>query len=669
MKYLNRQRRRIRQSPAARGEQGIALVISLLMGVILITAATGLLIRQLTAKKLSASESYQQLAETAASNGFNRILAVLNNASTSEYLGYLFTENNEPSTWDWSSVYSKGQYCSGTTGLPDYPDADGSSSTPWPASSVGYALNDQSIQGDGKGSVMSSYRLRSYTSTFSEGQGTGTFEVEGFVRRQNPEDKTDKILARARLTRSLQLKSTIARPEDWGVIAGKKSNLLENSSNHSIRIDGPGRFVWFTDTADTTLCNQTYSQVTGDSTQIVWPLLLDSNTPYIPAASTYNRDGSVDQIDVSGTNYNRVWSFDDTGTGLSCGGQQSIVCTRPGGAGSEIVPTLTFIQANTFGQTGAEESDTIEYKTFKRENWNFYIGICTDTINPKKNCRSEDIDSKSWKWIGPKGYWDGIPGSSITRWRTKGDGIQIGTCIKNNAWSCNMSYNSHWSWKDKEETIADSPATISGRNVIKIDSDDICRDNESSDVCHLYIEHLNLTNTNLYIKNDTRAIVLHLNIGGDVERRRDLENYTYNLGTNARICGVDSLKDEESSGQPACNLQPTQLVITQSGSSEKKSCPDTVDPEDFKFGGGSLPAAWVSMENGRIRPSDATLRGVIWASSICSSGNTTLITQNSADTAYVDQAKTYWEFPSTAGIGKRIVRGIRGSGFDIFKRW
>ena len=51
-----------------KGEKGIALAIALLMGVLLITAATGLLIRQLTARKISASESYQQMAENAANN-------------------------------------------------------------------------------------------------------------------------------------------------------------------------------------------------------------------------------------------------------------------------------------------------------------------------------------------------------------------------------------------------------------------------------------------------------------------------------------------------------------------------------------------------------------------------------------------------------------------------
>ena len=53
-------------------EEGVALVIALLTGMLLIVGTTGLLIRQLTARKLGAAESYQQMAETAASNGFTR---------------------------------------------------------------------------------------------------------------------------------------------------------------------------------------------------------------------------------------------------------------------------------------------------------------------------------------------------------------------------------------------------------------------------------------------------------------------------------------------------------------------------------------------------------------------------------------------------------------------
>ena len=58
-----------------------------MMGMVLIAGVTGLLIRQLTARKLAASESYQQMAETAALNGFNRILSELNDDDSSSYKG------------------------------------------------------------------------------------------------------------------------------------------------------------------------------------------------------------------------------------------------------------------------------------------------------------------------------------------------------------------------------------------------------------------------------------------------------------------------------------------------------------------------------------------------------------------------------------------------------
>ena len=98
--------RHLIQKQTSQDEQGIALVISLLMGMLLITAATGLVVRQLTARKLGASESYQQMAETAASNGFNRIIAVINNSDESNYRGFLLTEDNQPSdnaaeNWRW----------------------------------------------------------------------------------------------------------------------------------------------------------------------------------------------------------------------------------------------------------------------------------------------------------------------------------------------------------------------------------------------------------------------------------------------------------------------------------------------------------------------------------------------------------------------------------------
>ena len=72
-------------------EQGLSMLIALMMGMVLMAGVTGLMLRQLMGRKLGAAESYQQMAETAALNGFNRILGELNNDDNSAYKGYLLT--------------------------------------------------------------------------------------------------------------------------------------------------------------------------------------------------------------------------------------------------------------------------------------------------------------------------------------------------------------------------------------------------------------------------------------------------------------------------------------------------------------------------------------------------------------------------------------------------
>ena len=94
----------------AKQEQGLAMVTALMMGMVLFAGASGLLARQLMTRKLGALESYQQMAETAALNGFNRILGTLNNNNPNNYRGYLLTlDNVEPDSgdvWLWEALGS-----------------------------------------------------------------------------------------------------------------------------------------------------------------------------------------------------------------------------------------------------------------------------------------------------------------------------------------------------------------------------------------------------------------------------------------------------------------------------------------------------------------------------------------------------------------------------------
>ena len=665
----------IRSKQSQTGEEGIALTISLLMGMLLITGATGLLIRQITARKLSASESYQQMAETAATNGFNRILAVLNNASTDDYRGYLFTENNEPDTWQWSKPYNKSEFCAGEIGLPTYTDASGSDATLWPSSPAGFTLNTTTLRGDGKGTVQASYRLRSYAKDFASGRGSGTFEVEGIIRRIDDDPKTtDPVLARARLTRSLQLESAIARSQDWGVIGTRFFN-----DQGTTVINGPGRFLWFVDTADAALCEVNFSTVEGDIENVVWPVMRDSDTPYIPNSNIYNRDGTQDTTEINGQNFIRIWSFDDThsrgDTTAPCGG--ALVCTRPGNNGNEQIPNLDTIidnrEVDNADPIGDEKAD-IEYKTLrhKSKGKELYIGNCIAPSNPEENCKSEDREwnSPHWQWDGPYTYENRIPGSSITRWRFKptDESIkQVGTCNRDAAIDCRFGNSNHWDWVDVRQSEEDNNENPIESNILKIDSDDICRQNTTSNVCHIYIENLKLTNTHVYIKNDTRAIVLHLNLEEGIDRSDWLttNGHTYSLGDRSQLCGVNSL----SGNKPSCNEKPAQLVVTSNAGNNAVSCPENASTDDLIFSGNSLPAAWISMGEGRIRPRNASIRGVLWSSAICNQGSLEITTEDDNGTAYTTQAQQYWDFADNGGIGKRIVRGIRGSGFDIFKRW
>ncbi len=84
----------LRRIKTPKSEEGMAMLLALLTGVTLLAGASGLLIRQLMARKLGAAESYQQMAEAAAVNGFNRILSELNRNDPNDYRGYLYGLDN-----------------------------------------------------------------------------------------------------------------------------------------------------------------------------------------------------------------------------------------------------------------------------------------------------------------------------------------------------------------------------------------------------------------------------------------------------------------------------------------------------------------------------------------------------------------------------------------------
>ncbi|QNI93961.1 putative conserved membrane protein [Synechococcus sp. A15-127] len=665
----------------------MAMLIALLTGALLITAATGLLIRQLTARKLSASESYQQMAEAAANNGFNRILATLNRGSTEEYRGFLFEVNNEPGSWSWENIYDKGEFCANRSALdtkiirtvPLIDDTRGKE-TEWPRSSDFYPLGGDAsrntLRGDTKGTISTMYRLNQYT----QNAGKAIFEVEGRVVRTTQSEGTSEatVLARARLTRSLQVESKVTRPEDWAVLAGYTIN---SSSTNPIKLLGPGIATHFVQAYDTSLCTDTKGISSNEvgQPQSVWPILRNISTDggavtYIPNSTIYSGDKTTDQVIVNGRKAQRIWSFDDSAERLTCKDDnnntvQSIVCTRTGpNSNDQQIPTL-----KQLSDQGQSQDTTLRYTTFKkrRSRRKTYIqtGICkSDIILPEEECQSSQyMKGWRWNWEGKIYRSDNKPGDIITQWRINANTKrkEIGECTRVNAVDCDLADN-NWRWRPFSTTSNSTSDT--SLNTIRISRNDICPENTNSNVCHLYIEHLNLNNTEVYIENNGRPVVIHPYITTGNRRSDLVNNYQYSLKGSGKLCGVNAINIKD------CNNKPQNLVITSENKSPTLGCSiNDQTKNDFEFEGNSLPAAWFSMQSGRVRPKNANINGIIWVSAICPDGKLNLTTEGTNNEgkieAYVLQGKSLWNWSDRAGLGRRVVRGIRGSGLDIFKRW
>ena len=195
--------------------------------------------------------------ESAALNGFNRILGTLNKNDPTDYRGYLLTlDNIEPSVetdpWPWEAVA-----LAPNSGAPPLQELciDTSNGLPttapqsWPRTQI-QTTTGASQRSDGKGAIQLYYRLRGYASPGSSGVGEGVFEVEGIVTNkpiggdedlgsggnedlelggENPGSGDDEYLARTLLRRSLYVQSIVAGEDNWAVMGGHHMELAGSS--------------------------------------------------------------------------------------------------------------------------------------------------------------------------------------------------------------------------------------------------------------------------------------------------------------------------------------------------------------------------------------------------------------------------------------------------------
>jgi hypothetical protein len=197
-------------------------------------------------------------------------------------------------------------------------------------------------------------------------------------------------------------------------------------------------------------------------------------------------------------------------------------------------------------------------------------------------------------------------------------------------------------------------------NTIKINADTLCN-GQTGFECHVFIEHLKLSKTQLLIENGTRPVVLHL-------EKPQGDSYNSNLSGQIQLTGSSKLCGVTSG--TICNQKPERLIITANAGQTGMSCNAT--SHVLSFEGSSLPHAFIHLPQGTVRPSgDSTIHGVIWAHSICANdGNIHLITEDANGTV-VRAADELWNWSDDgfAGYGRMVTRGIRGTGLDTFKRW
>jgi len=589
-------------------EKGITLLLALLIGMIILGGASALMVKQLSNRRITKGESYEQIAENAAANGFNQILSALNNTTPGEYLGYLFINDYDGSSASkWVSDITLEQPCSKNK------NNNGSAPSWMINRSNTSTASTETLLSSKSGDVRSEFNLRAYYAP-KEGQ-SATFEVEGFARKGNSNKSYE---ARSLLRRSLYINSRVSTADDWAVLAARNLELGR------VRINGEGKILWLMPSIgnfdNLNSCNSTnLLAAVGASSEReprlaerIWPVVNRTGNQWdIPTAERFNRDGTVDKIDGA----QRIWAFDDTRVGnpinenygLKCNGEFSVICSRP---------TSTMPKESQYSRGIAK--DQIEMVT---ENKTSSGGHCVMKTNWTSN-----------------GLYKGdiYPDTNISK----------RNCEKEN-------------WREWVETIE---YEIPQKRTVIINANDLCNERNGENVCHVFVEHLNLTNTQIFIENGDRPVVLHLNLpaGGGV-RRSDLSAVGYSLQGISKICG--------STGQTSkqCNNVPEWLVITSSSGNIGATCNTSDSSSTLSFGGNSLPSAWINLAKGTVAiNSDTTLKGTIWANNICTQSSHKLDLETNG---VIESAEEFWEWDEQKRYGRKVIRGIRGTGFDTFTRF
>ena len=528
-------------------EKGIALVMTLLLGTLLFSAVSALMVRQLASRRHVASESYRQMAILAANNGLNQILSTLNNDKPGKYSGYLLGLSNIQDTDDpqnnfrWERINSEDspiipELCTETSqSFPIHPQGG---EKKWPTDPIKEQSNPYNsirTRSDNENKELHSfYRLRSYKNPPKSNQldnGEATFIIEGLVRYSDMKD--GDYLSRAHLERSLKVEAAILkkREDDWAIL------FAENYKLGKTTLDGKGLITW---------------QVPLYNAKEV---LLDCGTDRLLSRISSN---------ITSLEHTRIWPV-----------------------------TNQTLQSDVMNNL-------------------FYIDGTIDAISKEK------------------GAW------SI-------DDTTLGKETLNHS---NLL---------SDDSIIEPPDSDDIQTII-FKQNDFCPN--STTECHIYIEKINLSRTKLYIENSAeRLIVLHLNNPSEPDG-------LFQLSGDAQICGVDV-------DSTTCNAKPEWLIIMsdQNPENSPKETSCGISSFDLKLEENNIPHAFIFLQDASLVLTSATkVNGAIWARNICANDHQLDITVPSQ---FMESVYDIWGWKNLefAGLGRSISRTIRGSGYDIFKRF
>ena len=582
-------------------EQGMAMIMALLMGVVLLAGATGLMIRQMMARKLGAAESYSQLAESAALNGLNRIISDLNKDDRGNYTGFLLTLRNDPEQWGWSSPNMPSTADTSGTQLVELCTPIDRFISAYPQGTTGEAaiipINTSNVRADGiKEEIQVGYRLRSYNTTATGGNGEGSFYVEGIVRRG------ENVLARALLKRALFISSRVAGAGDWAVMSGHNLRLNDTT------INGRGNIFYLTNSPDEYKANNYSSRCYSYLKNAV-------------ASSNNDLIGAAEEVEIENEKIskNRIWpiNIDEKKRGVS-----------------GLPPTNLFEKDRQNDTAQNSNGETIRI-------WSF------DDSDPAP----ADRDGDGLNDLEPDGLteilYPALPCGEVI-------------CVR----------DADVTGAEDFRTLAEEGVNISSStSTITLSKDILCRNSEAFD-CHVYLDHINLSKTKLHLEtSDARSIVLHLDQPVSYPTNLSLSQAITLRGT-AELCGVNG-------SSSSCNSKAEQLVITASAGTAPSTDACGRKAQSVSFTGATLPNALMYLPTGIVRPNNATLTGLVWASSICvlnddnTAASFTLTTEQNG-VSVVQKANDLWGWSERfnyPGYGRMVTRAIRGTSLDIFERW